>query len=194
MIERYRKALLGLSDPIERSNADGVALYQTLVAPARELIRPGSTVMILDDGALSQLNFETLIASEPAPHYFIEDATLISAPSLQMLASAKPVAREGKSLLLVGDAISPNPDYPELPKAATEMKQIEQHFPSQDETVFARERATAAPILPARHNNLPISILLLTASPAALTRWTRRLFFRAPLRKKIRSSSTRGTS
>ena len=147
LIERYRKTLLGLSDPIERSNADGVALYQTLIAPARELIRPGSTVMILDDGALSQLNFETLISSESAPHYFIEDATLISAPSLQMLASAKPIAREGKSLLLVGDAISPNPDYPELPKAATEMKQIEQHFPSQDETAFARERATPASYL-----------------------------------------------
>ncbi len=143
LIERYRKALLGLSDPIERSNADGVALYQTLVAPARELIRPGSTVMILDDGAMSELNFETLIASEPAPHYFIEDATLISAPSLQMLASAKPVVQDGKKLLLVGDAISPDPDYPELPKAATEMKEIEQHFPAQDETVFAREGATA---------------------------------------------------
>jgi CHAT domain-containing protein/Tfp pilus assembly protein PilF len=147
MIERYRKALLGLSDPIERSNGDGVALYQTLIAPARELIRPGSTVMILDDGVLSQLNFETLIASEPARHYFIEDATLISAPSLQMLASAKPVVQSGKKLLLVGDAISPNPDYPELPKAATEMKQIEQHFPAQDETVFAREGATAGAYL-----------------------------------------------
>jgi CHAT domain-containing protein len=143
LIERYRKALLGLSDPIERSNIDGVALYQTLVAPARELIRPGSTVMILDDGAMSELNFETLIASKPAPHYFIEDATLISAPSLQMLASAKPVVQDGKKLLLFGDAISPGPDYPELPKAATEMKQIEQHFPAQDQTIFAREGATA---------------------------------------------------
>src|SRR6185369_7912044 len=132
-----------LSDPIERSNIDGVALYQTLVAPARELIRPGSTVMILDDGAMSELSFETLIASKPAPHYFIEDATFISAPSLQMLASAKPVVQDGKKLLLFGDAISPGPDYPELPKAATEMKQIEQHFPAQDRTIFAREGATA---------------------------------------------------
>jgi CHAT domain-containing protein len=147
MVERYRKALLGLSDPIQISNGDGVALYQMLVAPARELIRPESTVMILDDGVLSQLNFETLIASEPAPHYFIEDATLISAPSLQMLASAKPVVRGGNKLLLVGDAISPNSDYPELPKAATEMKQIEQHFSPSDETIFAREGATAGAYL-----------------------------------------------
>ncbi len=147
LIERYRKALLGLGDPVETSNADGIALYRVLVAPARGLIQPGSTVMILDDGAMSQLNFETLIASEPTPHYFIEDATLISAPSLQMLASAKPVVRDGKKLLLVGNAIAPNSDYPELPKAATEMKQIEEHFPAQDETVFARERATAGAYL-----------------------------------------------
>ena len=59
------------------------------MAPARELIRPGSTVVILNDGVLSQLNFETLIAPGPAPHYFIEDATLVSASSLELLASAK---------------------------------------------------------------------------------------------------------
>ena len=86
--------------------------------------------MILNDGALSLLNFETLIAPEPTPHYFIEDATLVSASSLDMLASAKPSERTGNNLLLFGDAVSPNPDYPDLPKAATEMEQIEQHFPA----------------------------------------------------------------
>lgn len=143
IVERYRKALVGLSDPIETSNRDGLALYQVLVAPARELLKPGSTAMILNDGVLSLLNFETLIAPGPSPHYFIEDATLVSASSLDLLASAKPSERSGDKLLLVGDAISPNPDYPDLPKAATEMKQIEQHFPAPEMTVFARERATA---------------------------------------------------
>ncbi len=143
VVERYRKALLGLSDPVETSNTDGIALYRTLVAPARELIRPASTVMILSDGVLSQLNFETLIAPEPTPHYFIEDATLVSASSLDLLASAKPLERTGNQLLLVGDAVSPNPDYPDLPKAASEMEQIEKHFSAPEVTVFAREKATA---------------------------------------------------
>jgi CHAT domain-containing protein len=146
-VERYRKTLLGLSDPVENSNSDGVALYRILVAPAREVIRPASTVVILNDGVLSQLNFETLIAPGPSPHYWIEDATLISAPSLHLLASTKPVEQSGNKLLLVGDAVSPNPDYPNLPKAAIEMKQIELHFPAQDETVFAREQATAGSYL-----------------------------------------------
>ena len=147
LVERYRKTLLGLSDPVEALNTDGIALYRMLVAPVREMIRPGSTVMILNDGALSLLNFETLIAPEPTPHYFIEDATLISASSLDLLASAKPPERTGNKLLLLGDAVSPNPDYPDLPKAAIEMKQIEQHFPAPQVTVFARERATAGSYL-----------------------------------------------
>jgi CHAT domain-containing protein len=142
MVDRYRKTLLGLSDPIERSNADGIGLYRLLIEPARSLIQPGSNVVILSDGVLSQLNFETLITPAPNSHYFIEDATIISAPSLHLLASAKLEENRGNTLLLLGDAVSPNPDYPELPKAAAEMKQIEQHFPSQDATVFARERAT----------------------------------------------------
>ena len=147
LVERYRKTLLGLSDPVETFNTDGIALYRMLVAPAREMIRPGSTVMVLNDDALSLLNFETLIAPEPTPHYFIEDATLVSASSLDMLASAKPSERTGNKLLLFGDAVSPNPDYPDLPKAATEMEQIEQHFPAPEVTVFARERATAGSYL-----------------------------------------------
>ncbi len=147
LVERYRKTLLGLTDPVETFNTDGMALYRILVAPARAMIRPGSTVMILNDGALSLLNFETLIAPEPTPHYFIEDATLVSASSLELLASAKPSGLPGNNLLLIGDAVSPNPDYPDLPKAATELEQIEQHFPAREVTVFRRERATAGSYL-----------------------------------------------
>ena len=147
MIARYRKALLGLSDPAESSNPDGLALYSALIAPARDLIPPGSPVIIFSDGILSQLNFETLIEPGPTPRYFIEDATLISAPSLFMLASAKPPRRSGRKLLLLGDAISPNPDYPALPKASMEMAQVQQHFALQDESIFAREHATAGSYL-----------------------------------------------
>ena len=81
--------LQGPNDAVETSNQDGLTLYRMLVAPAKDLIRPNSTVTVLNDGVLSQLNFETLIVPDPKPHYFIEDATLISAPSLSLLASAK---------------------------------------------------------------------------------------------------------
>jgi len=143
VFERYRNALQGPNDAVESSNQDGLTLYRMLVAPAKDVIRPDSTVVVLNDGVLSQLNFETLIVPDPKPHYFIEDATLISAPSLYLLASAKTPSDSGRKLLLIGDAVAPNPDYPELPMAAFEMRQIQKHFSAKDETVFAHEKATS---------------------------------------------------
>jgi CHAT domain-containing protein len=123
------------------SNEDGRALYQMLIAPVSDLIRPGSNVVLLNDDALSQLNFETLIVPTPRPHYWIEDATVVSAPSLYMLASAKSSDTAARKALLLGDALSPDPDYPELPKASAEMRQIEKHFAPTDQTVFVRQNA-----------------------------------------------------
>lgn len=142
LIARYRKALLGLGDPIEDGNPDGAALYRILVAPSAQFIKPGSNVIILDDGPLSQLNFETLIVPSNPAHYFIEDASLVSAPSLYLLASSKPAQSLQRKLLLVGDAVSPGPDYPALPMASTEMHELAQRFRPQDEVVLAHERAT----------------------------------------------------
>jgi CHAT domain-containing protein/tetratricopeptide (TPR) repeat protein len=159
LIERYRKVLLGTQDPLESGNTTGQQLYSMLVAPAAKLLQPGVPVMVLTDGALSQLNFETLIVPGAAsgedtaksasgqPHYWIEDATLAAAPSLAMLAAAKPVRETNRNLLLLGDAVSPGEDYPELPFASTEMQQIEKHFAAHDEVVFARGQATPSAYL-----------------------------------------------
>jgi len=154
-IQRYRKALLGIEDPLEAGNSDGRELYKILVAPAAELLRPNAPVMILADGALSQLNFETLIVPESpqpakssaAPHYWLEDATVMAAPSLAMLAAARPAQRNSQKLLLLGDTVSPGDDYPELRWAALEMNKIESHFGAPDEVVFARQQATPAAYL-----------------------------------------------
>lgn len=142
--ERYRSTLLGPDDVLASENDDGRGLYQMLVAPASSLISPGSDVVILGDGALTQLNFETLIVPASHPHYWIEDATLVSAPSLYMLASAKSSSGAAHKALLLGDALSPDPDYPQLPKASVEMQQIERHFAASEETVFAQQRANPA--------------------------------------------------
>jgi CHAT domain-containing protein len=110
-------------------------------------------------------------------HYWIEHATIADASSLRVLAASwsgprqrlKPQSearldgtagsralpgsnRDDQSkhsggLLLLGDAISPNADYPELRKASTEMVSIEKHFGSDQQQVFARERATPAAYL-----------------------------------------------
>jgi len=147
-VERYRKVLLGPNDPSSSGNEDGRALYCMLVVPARDLLRPNSQVVVLADGALSKLNFETLIvpSAEGEPqtfHYLIEDLTLLSAPSMLVLANSQAVQNADKKLLLLGDAVSPGPEYPNLPMAATEMGEIEKHFALEGKAVFSREQATA---------------------------------------------------
>ena len=118
-----------------------------LVAPAADLIAANGNVIVVNDGPLSLLNFETLIVPGTAPHYWIEDANVVSAPSLYMLAAAKPSSGNNRRLLLMGDAVSPNPDYPELPMASAEMQKIEKHFASADETIFARKGANSGAYL-----------------------------------------------
>lgn len=147
IIARYRETLLGFADPLEHSDPDGIALYRMLVAPAAALLTPDAHVVILSDGALSQFNLETLIVPDQHPHYWIEDADLVSAPSLRLLASAGDAEPHGGRLLLFGDAVSPNPDYPELPMAAAEMEHIKQHFGAKNAAVYAREHATASAYL-----------------------------------------------
>jgi CHAT domain-containing protein len=159
LVERYRKTLLGFSDPLQSGNTTGQELYTMLVAPASKMIRPDVPVMILTDGALSQLNFETLIvpagpsdtqtagSAGGQAHYWIDDADLLAAPSLAMLASAKPAGQTSRNLLLLGDPVSPSEEYPELPFASTEMKEIGKHFASRDEVIFARSVATPAAYL-----------------------------------------------
>jgi len=146
LVERYRKSLLGVEDPVQSTNDTGRKLFTMLVEPAANLIHPNTPVMILTDRALSQLNFETLIApaqnGKTQDHYWIEDVTLTSAPSLAMLAAAKPAHGQGNKMLLLGDAVSPSEDYPELPLAAFEMQQIQKHFIATSEVVFRRSQAT----------------------------------------------------
>ena len=62
---RYRQALLGWQDVLKTTNADGTHLYDVLVAPARKLIPPNSRVILITDGSLDSLNFETLLVQSP---------------------------------------------------------------------------------------------------------------------------------
>jgi CHAT domain-containing protein/tetratricopeptide (TPR) repeat protein len=148
LVDGYRRGLLNTMRTSESADGDGAALYRMLVAPAAEMIKPGGNVVVVCDGPLSLLNFETLVAPSPRPHYWIDDANVTSAPSLYMLASARAgLTRASRTttprLLLMGDAVSPNPDYPDLPMARAEMSRVEKHFEPAAETVYARQAATA---------------------------------------------------
>ena len=104
-VKAYRQSFLDPRDPLDAQNADGKKLYATLIEPAEKLIAKNSRVIVLPDGSLNSLNFETLIVpgSQPpgsqtqaAPHYWIEDATIITANSLALLSrSSVAAATEG---------------------------------------------------------------------------------------------------
>src|SRR5439155_16091720 len=86
-VDAAQRLVLRSRDPLAEGAADARWLYDTLVQPARAAAPPGSRVVFVPDGALHRINPETLIASAPAPHYWIEDVTLSIAPSISVLAS-----------------------------------------------------------------------------------------------------------
>jgi CHAT domain-containing protein len=141
IVQRYRKSLLGPQDVLTTADEDGRTLYATLVAPAQKLLPRNARVFIIPDGSLNGLNFETLLVTEPKLHYWIEDATIANANSLRLLAAANAPRASRKNLLLLGDAIPPNNDYPGLPKASAEIEIIKKHFPSKQEQIFSRDQA-----------------------------------------------------
>lgn len=137
--EAYRKELLGPRGSMQMSGARGQALYEMLVRPAG--VAKGSRVIVVADGKLHALNFETLVV--PAPQrYWIEDVVVMNASSLQLLARAARKQAEAPAMLLVGNAPSPDPSFPALPYAGAEMRAVEKRFPRR--TVLEGAKATPA--------------------------------------------------
>ena len=146
--ERYRKELLGPRDAVETANSDGRRLYDSLVGSATPRSGRASRVVIIADGSLNNLNFETLLVSAPKPHYWIEDVTIVNASSLRLLAAAhRPQPRNVRKLLLMGDAVSPSREYQDLPQAGLEVSNIEKHFAPTDRRVYTRAEATPSAYL-----------------------------------------------
>jgi CHAT domain-containing protein/Flp pilus assembly protein TadD len=148
IVKSYDEALLATRDPLAPANPNGQKLYSMLVEPAKKLIPVNSHVILLPDGSLYGLNFETLIVPDPKPHYWIEDVTLSTGSSLALLSSsgARPAPKE-KTLFLVGDTISPNDNFPKLVQAAEEMKDVERHFAESQTKVLSGISATPAAYL-----------------------------------------------
>jgi len=143
LVKTYREAVEGSKDVAETEKAAGEELYATLVGPAQKFIAQNSRVILLPDGSLYSLNFETLIVPEPKPHFWIEDVTITTASSLSLLASAasRPPAKQ-KNRLLVGDALKASDEFEQLPQAEDEMKIVEGYFTESSRTVLKREQAT----------------------------------------------------
>jgi tetratricopeptide (TPR) repeat protein len=162
--QRYRKTLIhGPGDVLASADADGQYLFRTLVAPAQ--IKKDAKVLIIPDGSLNNLNFETLLVPPPAsgsqpsatqaqpkPHYWLQDVTVVNGSSLRNRSGARlskiaAQSQPDRSLLLVGNSIAPSDQYPTLPQAAAQMQSVAARFPASQEKILAQQAATPAAYL-----------------------------------------------
>jgi CHAT domain-containing protein len=139
LVNQYNAAILRGHDPLERDNPAGRALYQELLRPARGLIPAGASIIVVPDGCLHGLNFETLIVDDPTPHYWIEDVTLAVAPALGLLQPAPARRATLGKLLLIGDPEAADPAFPPLPHLRREVEIVQRSFPSL--TLLTRQQA-----------------------------------------------------
>ena len=144
LVESYRAAIENLRDPIESHHPAGEQLSEILLGPVRELAPPGSRVVVVPDGALHSLNFDTLPAPGDHSKYWIEDVTLSVAPSLGLLLNSRPSRRPPPSLLAIGDPESPGQEYPRLPNSRKEVETIAALFPASRKVVFRGPESRAS--------------------------------------------------
>jgi CHAT domain-containing protein len=146
LVDRHTRALMGPRDTLQSSNAAGIELYNLLARPIEQSAARDPHVTVIPDGVLCALNFETLIAPAPAPHYWIEDVTVTQAGALALSAGGgparKPVAARASTLLLIGNPPSVSPAYPALAHAGEEINGVSRHFAGGDKTVLVGPSAT----------------------------------------------------
>jgi CHAT domain-containing protein len=143
LVHSYRKQLQGPRDILETGNTEGLELYNILVAPAQQEVASSSRFILVPDGTLTNLNFETLLVPRPRLHYLIEDVTFLNASSLRLITVSHGEAVNTRpKLLLIGNPVAPNREYGELPNAAIEMESVKKHFEPSERSSYERAQAT----------------------------------------------------
>ena len=142
MVEEYNSAILRRRDPLDREYRSATELYQTLLKPVQGIAAAGSRVIVLPDGALNDLNFETLVVPGDPPHYWLEDVTVSVAPSLDVLRFEPAVAASGRNLLFIGDPVPPGSEYAPLPHLKHELEVVERAFPAARRVVYSGRDAS----------------------------------------------------
>ena len=114
------------------------ALYKKLVMPAESMIPPGANVIIVPDGPLAALNFETLIAPARPAKFWLNSVSVSVAPSLAVFADSKDIKERRRTFLLVGDTIPKN--LP--PLSDREIPMIQEIFPAVPKATLQGREAT----------------------------------------------------
>jgi CHAT domain-containing protein len=133
-------------------------LYGKLVAPVESLIPPLSNVIIVPDGPLAALNFETLVPPARPARFWLNSVSLTVAPSLVVLQVSQTPPSMHQQFLLVGGTI-PAGGLKLLPDH--EINDIQTLFPSVH--TLALKGATATPQAFLDHQPAEFSLLHISA-------------------------------
>lgn len=144
LVRRHRQFVeQSVADPLATPDSPGDALAAVVLAPVRALVPQGARVVLVPDGALHAINFETLPVGTPR-HYWIEDVTLTIAPSLGVgFGAGRAGPRGAPAMLIMGDAKDPTATRARLQFAASEMSDVARHFPAGRSTIY--QGAAAVP-------------------------------------------------
>ncbi len=150
LVEQHRRAIEGLEDPLSAGGKAARELYRTLIAPVEPLLHSAGQVIIVPDGSLHGLNFETVVVEGARPRYWIEDSTVALVPSLAILRATPTRPARTPRLLVIGDPLPADPAYPPLPHLKAEIRTIAADFPEPDRAVYTGARAYAEQFREAR--------------------------------------------
>jgi CHAT domain-containing protein/Tfp pilus assembly protein PilF len=147
LVTDYQAAIQALRDPLRTAHPAGLRLAGILLTPIRQSVPAGARIVVVPDGALHELNLETLPVPAPHPHYWLEDATLAVAPSLAVLDASTAeaaVAPGPRSLLWIGNSRPPEKDLPPLPAVEKELAAIRTRLAGWEQTVLTGAAARPA--------------------------------------------------
>jgi CHAT domain-containing protein/tetratricopeptide (TPR) repeat protein len=131
-----------LGDPARVSRSPGDALSEVVLDPVLPHLAQGSRVVVVPDGSLHGVNFETLPVG-PDRRYWIHDVTITVAPALSLVGERALTQPAARSLLLMGDAVDTGQSLGRLQHAATEIDGIRSAF--EQTTVVVRRGGDASP-------------------------------------------------
>jgi CHAT domain-containing protein len=144
LIDSYRAVITGGRNPLDVASDTGRKLFDMLLSPAAGAA--SNRYLIVPDGALSSFPLETLPAPGDSRKFWIEQASVEFAPSLNYLAGQARATSEtrGMQLLAIGDPASSSPQYPHLEFAARELDSIASAMDVSKTTIFRGDAATPA--------------------------------------------------
>lgn len=128
----------GLKDA---AGQDGEGLYKILITPVEKLIPGNADVVIVPDGLLATLNFETLVVPGSSPHYWINDVTVSNAVSVAALTRHINAIHPPEEMLAIGDPVEKS-GAPALAHAKEEIRLVSSYAPTSNELVIAGKDAT----------------------------------------------------